>query len=101
MNTGLNNWLVRALVFSLDYTNDQTLFVGTYGSGVFKSTNGAASWSTMNAGLGDLHIESLALTPTSSRTLFVGTEGSSVWQYTELLLPYKVYLPLMLKGYTQ
>jgi hypothetical protein len=101
VNTGLTNLKVQALALSLGYATDRTLFAGTDGGGVFKSTDGGASWSAMNEGLGNLSIGSLALTPTFPRTLFAGTWGSSVWQYTWPLppMPYHLWLPLVLKGY--
>jgi hypothetical protein len=40
----------------------------------------------------------MALTPTSPRTLFAGTYSGSMWQYT-WLMPHRLYLPLVLKGY--
>jgi hypothetical protein len=97
VNTGLTNLWVHALALSPGYAADQTLFAGTEG-GVFKSTDGGDSWLAMNAGLGNLYIFYLALTPTFPRTLFAGTWGSSLWQYT-WPMPYRLYLPLVLKGY--
>jgi hypothetical protein len=98
VNTGLTNLFVYALALSPGYATGGAIFAGTDGGGVFKSTDGGASWSAMNTGLGNLYIKSLALTSASPRTLFAGTYGNSVWQYT-LSLPYRLWLPLVLKGY--
>ncbi len=57
------------------YTIDLTVFVGTEARGVFKTTDGGVHWSEMNAGLGDLAIQALAVSPdfATDQTLFVGT----------------------------
>ena len=126
MNTGPTSWNIRALALSLGYATDRTVFAGTWGGVVFKSTDVGASWSAMNAGLGNISILSLALTTPSPPTLFSGTYGSSVWQYTFVQptptptptdtptptstatltptptatpMPYRLYLPMVLKGY--
>ena len=66
-------------VFTLviDPINSQTLYSGT-NSGVFKSTNGGASWITINSGLTDLSIRSLVIDPTNSQTLYVGTSTGGI-----------------------
>lgn len=91
---------IGALAISPNYATDNTIFAGTYGGGVFKSTSGGSSWSAMNAGLGNLNISALALAPTTPRTLFAGTDGSSVWQYTMVPdLPCETYLPFIMRNY--
>ncbi len=55
--------IVSAVAVSPSYAVDQTLFCGVWGGGIFKSTNGGASWSEVNAGVSDLLITSLALSP--------------------------------------
>src|SRR5262249_52734241 len=54
-----------------------TLYVGTNGSGVFKSTDGGSSWSAMNTGLpgGFPIITALAIAPTTPTTLYAVTAG--------------------------
>jgi hypothetical protein len=49
MNTGLTDLNVRAVALSPSYTADHTLFAGTR-DGVFKSTDGGASWNRMITG---------------------------------------------------
>ena len=75
---GMEGGSVGALALSPGYTTDQTLFAGTAGTGygVFKSTNGGASWSAV--GLTDLWVPALALSPgyTTDQTLFAGTAGT-------------------------
>jgi hypothetical protein len=85
---------VRSLALSPGYTTDSTLFVGSCQyhpawGGVFKSTDGGASWSNM--GLTDVDVNALALSPgyVNDHTLFAGTsagvfksiDGGASWHY--------------------
>jgi hypothetical protein len=51
--------------------NDGTFWLGTWGKGMFSSTDLGATWIARNQGLGDLRIETLYLSPKGS--LFVVT----------------------------
>ena len=55
--------------FAVDGTN---LFTGTYGSGVFRSTNNGTDWTAANAGLLDKNVYAIAVSGTN---LFAGTDG--------------------------
>ncbi|NWF88124.1 MAG: hypothetical protein HXY50_01545, partial [Ignavibacteriaceae bacterium] len=56
---------------------DNTIFVGTYAHGVFKSTNNGVSWTTFNNGLtGIIDIEELVQRGDS---IYAGTIGSSIY----------------------
>ena len=44
-------------------------------AGVFKSTNGGASWTAANSGMGSIYVYSLAIDPTNSQTVYAGTWG--------------------------
>jgi photosystem II stability/assembly factor-like uncharacterized protein len=53
-----------------------TVYVGTDGSGVFRSADEGRTWSPVNGGLlGWLHITALAIHPAVPTTLYAGTEG--------------------------
>jgi photosystem II stability/assembly factor-like uncharacterized protein len=66
---------VIAFVLALDPTTPTTLYAGTYGGGVFKSTDGGTSWSAVNTGLTSPTVQALALDPTTPTTLYAGTWG--------------------------
>lgn len=58
-------------------TDGRTLYSGTQGSGVFRSTDGGASWS--HAGLAGQIIKSLAVSPTDDRTVYAGAKPPMVF----------------------
>jgi len=82
---GMWGGAVRHLALSPGYATDRTLFTGTWYSGVFKSTDGGASWSAVNTGLTNLDVRTLALSPgyATDRTLFTGTWYSGVFKSTD------------------
>jgi len=66
-NQGLTNTAVYA--FAVSGTN---IFAGTWGGGVFLSTNNGGSWAAVNSGLTWTDVSSLVF---SGSTLFAGTYG--------------------------
>jgi hypothetical protein len=61
---------------AIDPVTPSTLYAGTEGGGVFKSTDSGASWSAVNTGLpsGDLgpSVQALAIDPLTPSTLYAG-----------------------------
>jgi xyloglucan-specific exo-beta-1,4-glucanase len=49
------------------------------GSGVVESTNGGDSWSSLNAGLGQLNVNALAILKDGA--MFAGTTGGGIWRF--------------------
>jgi hypothetical protein len=82
---GLTSNTVRSL--AIDPTTPGTLYAGTYGGGVFKSTNAGGNWSAVNTGLTSNYVYALAIDPTTPGTLYAGgadgvsksTNGGGVW----------------------
>jgi hypothetical protein len=71
---------VRTLVY--DPTNEQNIFAGTYGYGVYASTDGGTTWTEMNDGLTCSNVLSLAFRSGTENTIYAGTEGGSVFKTT-------------------
>src|SRR5436309_7785248 len=74
-------------VIAVDPLNSNTLYAGTQGGGVFKTTDGGRSWHANNIGLqenplGDMVVTALALDPRTPSTLYVGTD-SGVFKSTD------------------
>ncbi len=59
---------------AVDQADPDVLFAGTQGGGVFKSTDGGASWSPVNDGLRDLYVRALAIDPETPSTVYAGTQ---------------------------
>jgi photosystem II stability/assembly factor-like uncharacterized protein len=86
---------ISALAFSPDYSIDQTIFIGT-DNGLFRSTDGGATWERSDAGLSvendlPLGIVSLSISPdfasdhsvfaaTTLDGLFISRDGGEHWQ---------------------
>ena len=73
INNGLYGGIIGSL--AIDPTNSQTIYAGTYGGGVFKSTDGRAHWTQINSGLTNTDVESLAIDPTNTQVVYAGTYG--------------------------
>ncbi len=63
-----------------DPYNSQMLYAGTFGSGVFKTTDGGRTWVSANRGLSNLYVYSLAIDPTHPSTLYAGTYHNQVFK---------------------
>jgi photosystem II stability/assembly factor-like uncharacterized protein len=59
---------------SVDPRNSGTLYAGT-SFGLFKTTDGASSWSLRETGIADAYVNSLLVVPQSPRTLYAGAGG--------------------------
>ncbi|MBI2323034.1 MAG: hypothetical protein HYU88_13315 [Chloroflexi bacterium] len=69
---------------AIDPLTPTTLYAGTWGAGMFKSTNGGASWSAVNTGyLNTGYIAALAIDPTMPTTLYAGTRWGEVFKSTD------------------
>src|SRR2546428_1619618 len=58
---------------AIDPSNPTTLYCGTKGSGLFKSTNGGASWVPLNSGLTDPIVVAVVVDPSVPTTVYAGT----------------------------
>jgi hypothetical protein len=71
---------VRALV--CDPTDEEYIFAGTYGLGVYASDDAGTNCWAMNDGLASNKVLSLALRTGAENTIYAGTEGGSVFKTT-------------------
>ena len=81
------NYPIRALTLGTATTGapetDRTLYAGTLGKGVYKSTDSGYSWAASNSGLSDQDILSLAINPTTNAILYAGTQGGGIFKSTD------------------
>jgi hypothetical protein len=69
---------------AVDPTNGQTVYAGTLsGSGVFKTTDGGASWSAASNGITSKNIWSLAIDPSNHATVYAGTDSGGVFKTSD------------------
>ncbi len=62
---------------AIDPSNHQIVYAGTY-VGIFKTTDGGASWTKIYTDLTNYGIISLAVDPTDSRIVYAGTNGGGI-----------------------
>src|SRR5437762_1254015 len=67
---------------AIDPQTPTTLYAGTLGGGVFKSSNGGGSWTAINTGLTNLALRALAIDPQTPATVYAGTDGGNVFKST-------------------
>ncbi len=68
--------------FAIDPGQNDNIYAGHYGSGVYKSFDQGTTWYRKSLGLGNLIIQSLATHPTSSNIVFAGTYGGGLYKST-------------------
>jgi uncharacterized protein (TIGR03437 family) len=77
MSTGLGSLFVYSL--AIDPADPSTLYAGTNASGIFKSSDGGATWTAVNSGLTDLHMSTaLAIDPANPNTVYAASASSIV-----------------------
>ena len=88
VNTGLTSLNVRTLTVQPGLVTAcappclslVTVYAGTAGGGVFRSTNSGEIWAPANAGLGSRNVVSLAFGPAPNPLLLAGTSDFGVWR---------------------
>lgn len=76
--TGFDSTSVSSVV--VHPQNKDVAWAGTLGKGIFKTTNGGASWTSASSGLGDQDVEALAVDPTRPDVLYAGTFSKGVYR---------------------
>jgi photosystem II stability/assembly factor-like uncharacterized protein len=73
---------ITPLVIVVDPTLPSRVFFASLGYGVFRSTDGGATWDSASVGIGDREVVSLAPHPTQPGTLVCGTQRRAVYLTT-------------------
>ena len=68
---------------AINPTTPATLYAGTWGGGVFKSTDSGGTWAAANAGLTNQNVNALAINPLTPATLYAGTNGGGIFKSTD------------------
>lgn len=72
VNTGLTSGMVNSLA-----VRKSAVFAGTYGGGMFQSSNQAQSWNEFSSGLETMDVYSILIGDTQ---VLAGTSGRGVWK---------------------
>jgi len=78
---------VRAVAISSQYASDQTVYAGTDGFGVFRSTDGGGTWTRLGDGLYNPYIRALFAPQGEYPTVLAGTWGGGIWHYRTVPTP--------------
>jgi photosystem II stability/assembly factor-like uncharacterized protein len=65
---------------AIDPVHPQVVYAGSFGSGVYKSTDGGSTWFPASHGLTNLYVYSLALDPSNPAIVYAGTYRSQVYK---------------------
>ncbi|MCG8351753.1 MAG: hypothetical protein MI924_28635 [Chloroflexales bacterium] len=99
-SAGINEWTGIGpeggdiMALAIDPVTPDTLYAGMQG-GIYKSTDGAASWSHVNTGLTNASIHALAIDAANPSTIYAGsddgvfksTDGGANWNPTNTGIP--------------
>src|SRR5215831_4936747 len=86
VSAGVNAWTgigpegAQVTSLAIDPTAPIILYAATSNGGVFKTTNGGGSWSSVNVGLTNTNVSVVAIDPLTPTTLYAGTSGSGVFK---------------------
>src|SRR5262245_14846515 len=71
-------------IIAIDPQTPSTLYAGTVGGGVFRSSNGGGNWTAVNSGLTnpyvDTNVGAIAIHPQTPSTLYAGTFSEGVYR---------------------
>lgn len=71
------------VVVTPDPTNGSVIYAGTWGAGVYKSTDAGVTWSPARGGLWNLSINSMAVDPRNGLNVYAGTYGDGIFKSTD------------------
>jgi photosystem II stability/assembly factor-like uncharacterized protein len=72
----------KIVSMAIDPIHPDTLYAGTWGAGVFKTTNGGGQWYPVNTGLDYAYIWSLAVNPLQPDIIYAGTDRGKLYKST-------------------
>lgn len=65
---------------AIDPTNTQVLYAGAYGGGVWKTSDGGASWTRLDGVPAQQSVSAVALDPKNPKVVVAGTYDAGIWR---------------------
>ena len=78
---GCTPWSGAATSIAVDPTNPMTVYLGTSGGGVWKTTDGGGTWTPLTDSQASLAIGAVAVDPNNPSTIYAGTGGFADVEY--------------------
>jgi photosystem II stability/assembly factor-like uncharacterized protein len=70
----------KIIAIAIAPSQPEIIYAGTWGSGIFKSTDGGNTWVWKSHGLGTPYINSMAVDPADPQTVYAGTYRGKVYK---------------------
>ncbi len=76
VNFGIN---ARIFALAINPQNQNTMYLGSLDSGVYKTTNGGLNWVRSNNGMTYFKVQCLAIAPSNPNIIYAGTDSLGGW----------------------
>lgn len=80
--SGYNPGVGRITAIAVEPTNQQLIYAGSPGGGLWKTTNGGSSWTPKGDQFGNMNIWSIAIDPTNSNIVYIGNSVGEIYKST-------------------
>ena len=78
LTDGISGGLIKTV--TIDPSHPNIMFAGTWGAGIFKTTDGGENWKAVNQGITNRYITKLIVSPVSSNTVYAGTTSNGIFK---------------------
>ena len=79
---GYNPGVGRITAVAVEPVNQQLIYVGSPGGGLWKSTNGGSSWTALGDQFDNMKIWGVSIDPSNSNTVYVGNSTGQLYKST-------------------
>lgn len=79
---GYNPGVGRITAIAVEPVNQQIIYVGSPGGGLWKTTNGASSWTPLGDNFANMDIWGVSIDPSNTNTVYVGNSTGELYKST-------------------